>query len=55
MSREGLVQSGIVEMDLRRMAGIKNDGRTGRHLLNHRLSDSNESTLELHLEAGIKV
>ena len=26
MSREGLVRSGIVEMDLRRMAGINNDG-----------------------------
>ena len=29
MSREGLVRSGIVEMDLRRMAGINNDGRVG--------------------------
>jgi hypothetical protein len=42
-------------MDLRRMAGINNDGREGGvadHLLNHRLSESNENKLELHLEVG---
>ena len=29
MSREGLVRSRIVEMDVRRMAGINNDGWAG--------------------------
>ena len=29
MSREGLVRRGIVEMELRHMAGINNDGRAG--------------------------
>ena len=29
MSREGLVRSRIVEMDVRRMAGINNDGWVG--------------------------
>ena len=38
------------------MSGINNnDGRAGgvaEHLLDHRLSESNENKLELHLEVG---
>jgi hypothetical protein len=46
---------GLKEIDVCRKAGINNDGWAGGtadRLLNHRLSESNDRRLELHLEVG---